>query len=193
MYPWLYPIQRVNKNKSSRRSSDLQELYVFHCEDDCQYNYGGVSSIVSACEKATGASVGSVKFSREGVSVRIDGAVGGTGVLLGTGVSVGGTGVLVGTGVSVGGTGVLVGMGVSVGGIGVLVGMGVSVGGTGVLVGTGVFVGTRVNVSVGIGITVARDGLFSSFGLVLVGRIVLLLKTSTSSMAVPAFSKVILT
>lgn len=72
-------------------------------------------------------------------------AVGGTEVLVGTGVlvAVGGTEVLVGTKVLVG-----------VGGIGVLVGVLVAVGGTEVLVGSGVFVAVG-----GIGVLVAVAGI----------------------------------
>jgi hypothetical protein len=72
-------------------------------------------------------------------------AIGGVGVLLG--VALGGSGVLVGSGVAVGGTGVLVG------GRGVLVGVlvGVSVGGTDVAVCVGVLV--EVGVKVGGGVT----------------------------------------
>lgn len=68
--------------------------------------------------------------------------VGGTGVLVGSGVAVG-------SGVDVGGAGVLVGRGVSVG-------TGVGVGGRGVSVGVGVYVGSGVDVGVWVGVSVGE-------------------------------------
>src|SRR6266542_1520566 len=121
------------------------------------------------------------------------------GVSVGIGVS-NGISVSVGTGsgvsVSGGGSGVSVGTGV-----GVSVGTGVSLGtGVGVSVGTGVFGGTGVNVSVGRGLLVGRGVAVlnrPSPSFVFVGLLesggVLNMKTSTSSTAVPGFSKVILT
>ncbi len=125
-----------------------------------------------------------------GPTVASTGSVGGIDVSVGDiGVSVGGTGVSVGgIGVSVGGIGVSVGNGVSVGsGVAVLVGIGVSVGtGTGVSVDKDVFVGINIEIAVG----------RSSFGF-LVGFSATIdgctIKTSTSSIAVPAFANVILT
>ena len=99
--------------------------------------------------------------------------------------------VSVGSGVSVGtGVGVSVGSGVSVGtGVGVSVGSGVSVG-----MGVGVFVGSGVSVGMGVGVQVLAGNCSLGF-LVAVTCCTgdCLMKTSTSSMAVPAFSKVILT
>jgi len=108
-------------------------------------------------------------------------------------MSVGGS---VGGGVSVG---ISVGGGVSVG---ISVGCGVSVGiSVGVLVGHGVLVGISVGVLVGCGVLVgmlvevALEGLsfVLSMGLSDVIRAGCTMKTSTSSIAVPGFVKVIFT
>lgn len=146
------------------------------------------------------------------VTVKGGGLVGrGVSVGGGTGVFVGnGTAVRVGKGVLVGGGGiVLVRVGVFVGsGVAVLVGSGVFVGRgvfvlvgirVAVFVGRGVLVGTRVAVADGRGVLVgARVGVSSgrlSLG-VWVGLLTRMggwsMKAWTSSMAVPAFSKVIL-
>jgi len=108
-----------------------------------------------------------------------------------------GQGVASGIGVSVG-----MGVGGSVGGGGVSVGTGVSVGmSVGVLVGRGVLVGMGVDVSVGCGVwvgmcvDVARGGLLLGFSVGPPDRVRAgcTMKTSTSSIAVPEFAKVIFT
>lgn len=127
------------------------------------------------------------------------------GALVGSAVGVGtSVGVLIGRGVFVGtSVGVLVGRGVSVGtSVGVSVGRGVSVG-TGVSVGVSVGVGDGIGVHVlvgrgvrvGIGVLVGRSGLSLGLfvGLPDTANAGCTMKASTSSIAVPEFSKVIFT
>lgn len=191
---------------------------LIHCKQD----YGTYGILVGFIQRPGGMTLGNGVLEGTGNPVSVGGGSMGMGtwVSVGSGVSVGmGMGVLVsvGSGVPVGmGVQVFVGSGVSVGvGVLVSVGSGVSVGvGVSVSVGRGVAVGGGVSVFVGRGVLVGEmevDELAGGGVLVGCGIAVLpgslssgalpglplarggcTIKASTSSMAVPSFSKVIL-
>lgn len=147
---------RVPSIHSNQGSTELTVYRIVHKRDRVgSTSFAVFSSLRAGCGEGI-SMVGTSVCTGNGVTVGkagacVDADVGGTGVLVGSGIAVGGEGVLVSSGMAMGGAGILVDSGIAIGGKDVLVGSGSA----SVPVGSGITAGS-IAVSVGTNVASGR-------------------------------------